>query len=61
MVLRQKNPVAIEQVSASIRTKIGYGGVESDWEFLSDYYEALRVRLERKLLFGRRRADKHDV
>jgi hypothetical protein len=32
----------------------------SDAAFLNSYYEALRLRLERKLLFGKRRLDKHD-
>ena len=34
--------------------------IPSDAEFLNAYYAALRARLERKLLFGRRRLDKHD-
>ncbi|HEX8667681.1 MAG TPA: RDD family protein [Allosphingosinicella sp.] len=59
-VLRQDNPQAIATVSATIRGKIGYGWVGDDWGFLTAYYEALRKRLERKLLFGRRRANKHD-
>ena len=59
-VLRNENPEAIATVSATIRGKIGYGWVADDWGFLTAYYEALRKRLERKLLFGRRRANKHD-
>lgn len=60
-VLRQDNAEAMAAVSWTIRNKLGIGEIDSDAAFLSDYYEALRLRLERKLLFGRRRADKHDV
>jgi uncharacterized RDD family membrane protein YckC len=59
-VLRDGNPEAMESVSQSIRFKLGFGPVEDDHAFLAAYYEGLRQRLERKLLFGRRRADKHD-
>ena len=59
-VLRQEDPETLAAVSWSIRNKIGYGEIESSEAFLAAYYEALRRRLERKLLFGRRRADKHD-
>jgi uncharacterized RDD family membrane protein YckC len=59
-VLRGGNFDAMSTVAWTIRNKIGYGEVESSEEFLAAYYEALRRRLERKLLFGRRRADKHD-
>ena len=30
-------------------------------EFLQEYYAALRRRLEQRMLFGRRKEDKHDV
>ncbi len=59
-VLREGNFDAMAAVAWSIRNKIGYGEIESSEGFLRAYYEALRRRLERKLLFGRRRADKHD-
>jgi uncharacterized RDD family membrane protein YckC len=59
-VLRNSSPQALEAVSEAIRVKIGYGWVQNDEAFLTAYYDALRRRLERKLLFGRRRADKHD-
>jgi uncharacterized RDD family membrane protein YckC len=59
-VLRDANPEAMAAVSWTIRNKIGIGEVVSDDVFLTQYYDALRRRLERKLLFGRRRADKHD-
>lgn len=60
-VLRQDSAEAMAAVSYTIRNKLGIGEIDSDAAFLSDYYEALRLRLERKLLFGHRRADKHDV
>ena len=59
-VLRDGNWEAMTTVSWTIRNKIAYGDVASDYDFLTAYYEALRLRLERRLLFGRRRADKHD-
>ena len=31
-----------------------------DYAFLSAYYNAARARMERGLLFGKRRADKYD-
>lgn len=46
-------------MSARIRQREQWPG--SDREFLETYYEQLRTRLERKLLFGRRRVDKHDL
>ena len=60
-VLREGHPEAMSTVSWTIRQKIGIGDVSTDYEFLSAYYAALRARLERKLLFGRRRLDKHDL
>jgi uncharacterized RDD family membrane protein YckC len=59
-VLRDGNPESLATVSWTIRNKIGVGEVEGDLAFLEAYYDALRRRLERKLLFGRRRADKFD-
>ncbi len=59
-VLRENNWEALATVSWTIRNKIGYGEVESHLGFLEAYYDALRRRLERKLLFGRRRANKYE-
>jgi uncharacterized RDD family membrane protein YckC len=59
-VLREGNWDAMSTVSWTIRNKIAYGDIASDYDFLTAYYEALRLRLERKLLFGRRRANKYD-
>jgi uncharacterized RDD family membrane protein YckC len=63
-VIRQAQPDAIETVAEAIRIKIGrrraHGGLQADLDFLQTYYAALRGRLEGRLLFGQRRADKHD-
>ena len=58
-VLRQPDPQAVAVVAASIRAKIGWEGGD-DLVFLQAYYAALCRRLERGLLFGQRRRDKHD-
>lgn len=52
------DPIAV--VAASIRRKIGWTGRDDDYAFLSAYYVALRARLERGLLFDKRRRDKTD-
>lgn len=52
---------AVRTVAAKVREKIGWEGAPvADEPFLDAFYGALRGRLERRLLFGRRRADKHD-
>lgn len=61
-VLRQNDRRALAEVSQRIRKKIGWNeplGV-ADAAFLKAYYEALRGRLETRLLFGHRRVDKFD-
>lgn len=62
-VLRGKDVATKRAVAGRIRRKIGWNPqpIESDAEFLSAYYAALRQRLEQRLLFGKRRIDKHDV
>jgi uncharacterized RDD family membrane protein YckC len=60
-VLREGHAEAIATVAYAIRNKIGgfdLGG--DDHEFLLAYYDAVRPRMERGLLFGKRRADKYD-
>ncbi len=52
------DPVVV--VAAAIRARIGHQGGD-DYQFLSAYYAALRARLERGLLMGRRRLDKDDA
>ena len=59
-VLRRRDPATMEAVAARIRKKISYKLNVPDGEFLSAYYIALRGRLETRLLFGRRRRDKHE-
>ena len=60
-VLREAHPEAIATVAHAIRGKIGMEGDQSgDHEFLLAYYDAIRARMERGLLFGKRRADKFD-
>ena len=52
------DPVTV--VAAAIRAKIAWPAGGDDYELLSAYYVALKAHLERKLVFGRRKADKHD-
>ena len=61
-VLRASAPKVMTAVAARIRAKIGWAAPpgESDAEFLAAYYAGLRGRLEHRLLFGHRRADKFD-
>jgi uncharacterized RDD family membrane protein YckC len=52
---------AVRTVADKVREKIGWSaGPVPDEAFLEAFYAALRARLERRLLFGKRRADKHD-
>jgi uncharacterized RDD family membrane protein YckC len=59
-VLRNRNPEGMATVAAAIRAKTGIAADQDDEAFLRDYYAALRVRLERGLLLGRRKANKHE-
>jgi uncharacterized RDD family membrane protein YckC len=61
-VLRQSDAAAMEAVAGQIRVKIAWTKRpgESDQAFLGAYYAALRQRLEQRLLFGKRKRDKHD-
>jgi len=58
-VLRNGQDDAIVTVAATIRRKAGLPDDGDDYAFLSDYYAALCARLERGMLVGRRREDKH--
>ena len=62
-VLRHSEPTAVEAVAERIRAKISWKRtpLEADLDFLNAYYAALRRRLEQRLLFGVRKADKHDL
>ncbi len=61
-VLRRADRRAIAEVSTRIRAKIGWETPleVSDKTFLNAYYTGLRARLETRMLFGHRRADKFD-
>ena len=55
------NAEALRTVATQVRAKLGWEGpATADGPFLTAFYAALRARLERRLLFGKRRADKHD-
>lgn len=60
-VLREGQGEAVSTVSHTIQAKIGYDDPSGhDYDFLLAYYKASRARMERGLLFGKRRADKFD-
>lgn len=61
-VLRTGDRRTMADVARRIRGKIGWEGPldTSDRAFLQAYYAGLRGRLEGRLLFGHRRADKFD-
>ncbi|PZQ23375.1 MAG: RDD family protein [Sphingopyxis macrogoltabida] len=58
-VLRGRDPRAMREVADTIRAKIGRPVAEEDDVFLLSYYRQLKARLERGLLFGKRREDKY--
>lgn len=58
-VLRTRDPRAMREVADTIRSKIGRPVAEEDDVFLLSYYRQLKARLERGLLFGKRREDKY--
>jgi hypothetical protein len=61
-VLRGRERETQAAVARRIRAKIAWDGPwAADAEFLAAYYAALRGRLEQRLLFGRRKRDKHDT
>lgn len=59
-VLRDDQPESIANVAATIRHKINATLMGDNREFLVAYYQAARARMERGLLFGKRREDKFD-
>jgi len=59
-VLRDDNPQTIASVAATIEQKIGVKVTGGDRDFLIAYYDAARAKMERGLLFGKRREDKFD-
>lgn len=58
-VLRAGRPETLATVAGIIRAKADMPDDGDDRAFLSDYYVALCVRLERGMMVGRRREDKH--
>lgn len=58
-VLRHRDVRAMREVADTIRAKIGRPVAEEDDVFLLSYYRQLKARLERGLLFGKRREDKY--
>ena len=61
-VLRDSRPEAISPVAAAIRRKIGMAEHgDHDYAFLTAYYNAARQKMERGLLFGKRKLDKYDT
>ncbi len=60
-VLRRKDSATMAAVALRIHAKTGFSSAVTDQDFLSAYFIALRGRLETKLLFGKRRRDKHDT
>jgi len=57
-VLRVGRSEAIATVAAAVRQKAGIDDDGDDLGFLTDYYRALCVRLERGMMLGRRRDNK---
>lgn len=61
-VLRRRDAKTLRAVAERIRRRIDWSGPEgADADFLAAYYAGLRGRLEQRLLFGKRKADKFDV
>jgi uncharacterized RDD family membrane protein YckC len=61
-VLRRADPPARLTVAQAIIDKVGWQNDVTDIDgFLTAYYAQLRTHLEGRLLFGKRRADKHDL
>jgi len=60
-VLREGHRDKIATVAEAIRAKLGaWDDGDEDYVFLRAYYDAARGRMERGLLFGKRRVDKFD-
>ncbi len=56
-------PDELKTIAHTIANKIGYTGPEPDFateRFLRNFYAAQRRVLEERLVFGKRKADKHD-
>ena len=60
-VLRRNDAKAMMVVADTIRAKIGRPIIEDDRLFLLAYYRQARARMERDLLFGKRRENKYEA
>jgi uncharacterized RDD family membrane protein YckC len=60
-LLRGRDDKALATVAAVIRAKIGWPEGDDDRAFLNAYYSAVRHALEKNMLFGKKRRDKHDA
>jgi uncharacterized RDD family membrane protein YckC len=61
-VLRRGDAKVMKAVAERIRARTGWSGQRvDDRAFLTAYYGGLRGRLEQRMLFGRRRKNKHDL
>jgi uncharacterized RDD family membrane protein YckC len=58
-VLRAARPDALETVASTIRQKAEIADDGDDLGFLTDYYRALCVRLEHRMMLGHRRDNKY--
>ncbi len=59
-VLRGRDNAAAAVVAETIRNKIGWPYEYDDRVFLTAYYNAVRARLEKGMLFGKKKRDKFD-
>lgn len=59
-VLRRGDANALVSVAGAIGEKLGRPEPDDSRAFLDAYYAALKAHLERRLLLGKRRQDKHD-
>ncbi len=60
-VLRSTDDRSLSLVAETIRAKIGWPYEHDDRAFLQAYYNAVRARLERGMLFGKKKRDKFDA
>jgi uncharacterized RDD family membrane protein YckC len=60
-VLRDRDPKVMRAVADTIRAKIGRPLVGADSDFLIAYYRQLKAKLERDLLFGKRKEHKFET
>ena len=59
-VLRERDAKTLVSVSDAIRYKIGHSHGVDDLIFLTAYYRQLKAKMERDLLFGKRRENKFE-